>query len=236
VNAVSITGFRKWVGKMVDILIVEDNKELCDLLCEFLRLENYTVSTAHSAEKALSLFEKYGARLVLLDIMLPEMDGFAVCKRIREKDNTPIIILTARTDKEDKLNGILLGADDYIEKPYDIDILIAKIKGIFIRRLAIDKLTDGDITLDLAEGTAEKGGVPVNMTAKEFELLHLLMENKGQTLNKDFIFNRIWGSDSESEPQTLTVHIKWLRQKIEEDPKEPKKILTVWGKGYRWEG
>ncbi len=235
-NAVSITGFRKWVGKMVDILIVEDNKELCDLLCEFLRLENYTVSTAHSAEKALSLFEKYGARLVLLDIMLPEMDGFAVCKRIREKDNTPIIILTARTDKEDKLNGILLGADDYIEKPYDIDILIAKIKGIFIRRLAIDKLTDGDITLDLAEGTAEKGGVPVNMTAKEFELLHLLMENKGQTLNKDFIFNRIWGSDSESEPQTLTVHIKWLRQKIEEDPKEPKKILTVWGKGYRWEG
>ena len=236
VNAVSITGFRKWVGKMVDILIVEDNKELCDLLCEFLRLENYTVSTAHSAEKALSLFEKYGARLVLLDIMLPEMDGFAVCKRIREKDNTPIIILTARTDKEDKLNGILLGADDYIEKPYDIDILIAKIKGIFRRRLAIDKLTDGDITLDLAEGTAEKGGVPVNMTAKEFELLHLLIANKGQTLNKDFIFNRIWGSDSESEPQTLTVHIKWLRQKIEEDPKEPKKILTVWGKGYRWEG
>ncbi len=236
VNAVSITGFRKWVGKMVDILIVEDNKELCDLLCEFLRLENYTVSTAHSAEKALSLFEKYGARLVLLDIMLPEMDGFAVCKRIREKDNTPIIILTARTDKEDKLNGILLGADDYIEKPYDIDILIAKIKGIFRRRLAIDKLTDGDITLDLAEGTAEKGEVPVNMTAKEFELLHLLIANKGQTLNKDFIFNRIWGSDSESEPQTLTVHIKWLRQKIEEDPKEPKKILTVWGKGYRWEG
>ncbi|WP_028517882.1 response regulator transcription factor [Ruminococcus flavefaciens] len=221
---------------MVDILIVEDNKELCDLLCEFLRLENYTVSTAHSAEKALSLFEKYGARLVLLDIMLPEMDGFAVCKRIREKDNTPIIILTARTDKEDKLNGILLGADDYIEKPYDIDILIAKIKGIFRRRLAIDKLTDGDITLDLAEGTAEKGEVPVNMTAKEFELLHLLIANKGQTLNKDFIFNRIWGSDSESEPQTLTVHIKWLRQKIEEDPKEPKKILTVWGKGYRWEG
>ena len=236
VNAVSITGFRKWVGKMVDILIVEDNKELCDLLCEFLRLENYTVSTAHSAEKALSLFEKYGTRLVLLDIMLPEMDGFAVCKRIREKDNTPIIILTARTDKEDKLNGILLGADDYIEKPYDIDILIAKIKGIFRRRLAIDKLTDGDITLDLAEGTAEKGGVPINMTAKEFELLHLLIANKGQTLNKDFIFNRIWGSDSESEPQTLTVHIKWLRQKIEEDPKEPKKILTVWGKGYRWEG
>ena len=231
-----ITGFWKWVGKMIDILIVEDNEELCGLLCDFLRAEKYTVSTAPSAEKALSLFEKYGARLVLLDINLPELDGFSVCKKIREKDNTPIIILTARTDKEDKLNGILLGADDYIEKPYDIDILIAKIKGIFRRRLAMDIISDGDITLNLADNTAVKNGSPLNLTAKEFELLHLLIANKGQTLTKDFIFGRIWGSDSESEPQTLTVHIKWLRQKIEKDPKTPERILTVWGKGYRWEG
>lgn len=220
---------------MTDILIVEDNKELCGLLCDFLRAEDYTVSTAETAEKALSLYEKYGARLVLLDINLPDLDGFAVCRKIREKDNTPIMILTARVDKEDKLNGILLGADDYIEKPYDIDILIAKIKGIFRRRLALDVITDGNITLNIADGTASKDGVPLSMTAKEFELLHLLMENKGQTLGKDFIFNRIWGSDSESEPQTLTVHIKWLREKIEDDPKAPAKILTVWGKGYRWE-
>ncbi len=231
-----ITGFWKWVGKMIDILIVEDNEELCGLLCDFLRAEKYTVSTAPSAEKALSLFEKYGARLVLLDINFPELDGFSVCKKIREKDNTPIIILTARTDKEDKLNGILLGADDYIEKPYDIDILIAKIKGIFRRRLAMDIISDGDITLNLADNTAVKNGSPLNLTAKEFELLHLLIANKGQTLTKDFIFGRIWGSDSESEPQTLTVHIKWLRQKIEKDPKTPERILTVWGKGYRWEG
>ena len=221
---------------MVDILIVEDNEELSGLLCGFLRAENYSVSTAASAEKALSLFEKYGARLVLLDIMLPGMDGFAMCRRIREKDNTPIIILTARTDREDKLNGILMGADDYIEKPYDIDILIAKIKGIFRRRLAMDTISDGGITLNLADETAEKDGSPLNLTAKEFELLHLLIANKGQTLGKDFIFGRIWGADSESEPQTLTVHIKWLRQKIENDPKAPEKIITVWGKGYRWEG
>ena len=221
---------------MVDILIVEDNEELSGLLCGFLRAENYSVSTAASAEKALSLFEKYGARLVLLDIMLPGMDGFAMCRRIREKDNTPIIILTARTDREDKLNGILTGADDYIEKPYDIDILIAKIKGIFRRRLAMDTISDGDITLNLADGIAEKNGSPLILTAKEFELLHLLIANKGQTLGKDFIFGRIWGTDSESEPQTLTVHIKWLRQKIENDPKAPEKIITVWGKGYRWEG
>ena len=220
---------------MTDILIVEDNAELCGLLCDFLRAENYTVSTAETAEKALSLYEKYGARLVLLDINLPGLDGFAVCKKIREQDNIPIIILTARVDKEDKLNGILLGADDYIEKPYDIDILIAKIKGIFRRRLALDVITEGDITLNTADQTALKNGEPLAMTAKELELLRLLIENKGQTLGKDFIFNRIWGSDSESEQQTLTVHIKWLRQKIEDDPKAPVRIMTVWGKGYRWE-
>ena len=221
---------------MVDILIVEDNKELCGLLSEFLRAEDYTVSTAESGEKALSLYEKYGARLVLLDINLPGMDGFAVCRRIREVENTPIIILTARADKEDKLSGIVLGADDYIEKPYDIDILIAKIKGIFKRRLAREILTENDLTLNLAQGTAEKDGKPLSLTAKEFELLRLLIENKGQTLTKDMLFNRIWGADSESEPQTLTVHIKWLRQKLEPDPAKPVRILTVWGKGYRWEG
>jgi len=221
---------------MVDIFIVEDNNELCGLLCEFLRAEGYVVSSADTGEKALSLYEKYGARLVLLDINLPGMDGFAVCKRIRAKENTPIIILTARSDKEDKLNGIVLGADDYIEKPYDIDILIAKIKGIFKRRLAIDSVTDGDITLDLVHGTVTKNGAPLTMTAKEFELLHMLIENRGQTLTKQMLFDRIWGADSESEPQTLTVHIKWLREKIEPDPKNPVRILTVWGKGYRWEG
>ena len=221
---------------MVDILIVEDNTELSGLLSTFLRAEDYTVSTAESGEKALSLFEKYGARLVLLDINLPGIDGFAVCRRIREQENTPIIILTARADKEDKLSGIVLGADDYIEKPYDIDILLAKIKGIFKRRLARDLLTENDLTLNLAQGTAEKGGKPLALTAKEFELLHLLIENKGQTLTKEMLFNRIWGADSESEPQTLTVHIKWLRQKLEPDPAKPVRILTVWGKGYRWEG
>lgn len=221
---------------MVDILIVEDNSELCKLLCDFLRAENYIVSTADSAETALHLYEKYGARLVLLDINLPGLDGFAVCKKIRERENTPILILTARVDRDDKLNGILLGADDYIEKPYDIDILLAKIKGIFKRRLALDFISDGNITLNLADETVTKDGKPVTVTSKEFEILHLLMENKGQTLGKDYIFGKIWGSDSASEPQTLTVHIKWLRHKIEDNPKNPTKILTVWGKGYRWEG
>ena len=221
---------------MVDILLIEDNSELSGLLCEFLRNEKYIVSVADSGEKALSLYEKYGARLVLLDINLPGIDGFEVCERIRKQDNVPIIVLTARSDRDDKLNGLLLGADDYIEKPYDIDILIAKIKGIFSRRLAIDFLTDGDISLNLAVRTATLGGQPIQLTSKEFDHLELFISSKGQTLTKEYIFNRIWGSDSDSELQTLTVHIKWLREKVERDPKNPEKILTVWGKGYRWGG
>lgn len=219
---------------MTDILIVEDNKEISSLLCDFLRAENYTVSVADTGEKALSLYEKYGARLVVLDIMLPGIDGFGVCRKIREKSNTPILIVSALNNKESKLNGLNLGADDYIEKPYDIDIMLAKISGIFKRRYAVDMLTDGDIQINKVSRTVYKNNAPVEMTSKEFDLLLLLMENKGQALTKEYIFNTVWGSDSFSEQQTLTVHIKWLRQKIENDPKKPEKILTVWGTGYKY--
>lgn len=220
---------------MIDILIVEDNKELSTLLCDFLRAENYIVSVAENGEKALSLYEKYGARLVLLDVMLPGMDGFAVCAKIREQSNTPILIVSAKTEKDDKMNGLVLGADDYIEKPYDIDILLAKIDGIFKRRYSLDEIVDGNLVLNKINRTVKKNGTLLEMTAKEFDLLLLLIENKGKVLNKEYIFNQIWGVDSDSEPQTLTVHIKWLRQKIEDDPKAPKRILTVWGVGYRFE-
>ncbi len=220
---------------MVDILIVEDNKELGGLLCDFLRAENYTVSVAESGETALSLYEKYGAKLVVLDIMLPGMDGFAVCRKIREESNTPILIVSAKTEKEDKLNGLVLGADDYIEKPYDIDIMLAKISGIFKRRYAVEYLDDGNLRINKVSRTVYKNDVLLDMTSKEFDLLVLLMENKGKTLSKEYIFNQIWGSDSFSEQQTLTVHIKWLRKKIEDDPKNPRKILTVWGVGYKYE-
>lgn len=219
----------------MDILIVEDNKELADLLCDFLRAENYTVSVAETGEKALSLYERYGARLLVLDIMLPGIDGFAVCKKIREESNTPILIVSAKTDKENKLNGLTIGADDYIEKPYDIDIMLAKIDGIFRRRYALDEIIDGDIRINRVSRTAFKDGVQLEMTAKEFDLLLLMIENKGRALRKEYIFRQVWGSDSFSEQQTLTVHIKWLRQKIEDDPRNPKRILTIWGVGYKYE-
>lgn len=219
---------------MIDVLIVEDNRELANLLCDFLRAENYMVSIAQTGEKALWMYEKYGARLIVLDILLPGIDGFSVCSKIRRQDNTPIIIVSAKTQKDDKLNGLLLGADDYIEKPYDIDIMLAKIKGIFKRRYSLDEITDGNITINRETRTTYKNGSRLEITAKEFELLLLLVENKGKTLSKEYIFNQVWGSDSYSEQQTLTVHIKWLRSKIEEDPKNPQRILTVWGVGYKF--
>ena len=158
-----------------------------------------------------------------------------MCSKIRETSNTHIIIASARSDKDSKLEGLSLGADDYIEKPYDIDILLAKIRGIFKRKYAIEEVIDGDLRLNTMKRTATLAGKPLVMTEKEFALLQLLIENKNTTLKKEYIFNNIWGSDSDSEIQTLTVHIKWLREKIEEDPKNPKHIITVWGTGYRYE-
>ena len=220
---------------MTDILVIEDNLEMSALLCDFLRAEGYSVAHCADGESAVKAFETDGARLVILDVMLPGLDGFAVCRRIRERANTPILMVSARTGRDDKLNGLLLGADDYIEKPYDIDILLAKIKGIFTRRYQSDVLYDGFLKIDKSKRTVWKDSIPLELTQKEFDLLLLLAENAGKTLSKDFLFNRIWGFDSFSEQQTLTVHIKWLRQKIEADPKKPSHILTVWGVGYRYE-
>lgn len=220
---------------MTDIIVVEDNIEMAGLLCDFISAEGYTTAHFTSGEEALSFFEKEGARLVILDVMLTGIDGFGVCRKIREGSNTPIIIVSAKTEKDDKLNGLILGADDYIEKPYDIDILLAKIKGIFARRYNSEIVSDGFLKLNKSKRKAFKGEKAIELNQKEFDLLCLLMENSGRTLNKDMIFNRIWGFDSFSEPQTLTVHIKWLRQKIEDDPKKPVHIVTVWGVGYRYD-
>ena len=220
---------------MIDILIIEDNQEIAALLADFLRKEHYVVSIAGTGERALELYEKYGAKLVILDIMLPGIDGFAICSKIRESSNSHILIVSAKADKNDKLKGLNLGADDYIEKPYDIDILLAKIKGIFKRKYAMEEITEGKLILNTINHTLFVGGQKTDVTEKEFKLLRILIENKHITLKKEYLFNSVWGSDSDSELQTLTVHIKWLREKIEENPKKPKHIITEWGVGYRFE-
>ena len=220
---------------MADIIVVEDNEEIGELLSDFLEAEGFDVYLAGTGEEGLEIFEAEGAKIIVLDVMLPGMDGFAVCSKIREKSNTPILVVSAKGEKEDKMNGLLLGADDYIEKPYDIDILLAKIKGIFKRRYATEELIDGSIRLDKIARKIYVSEKEKIVTAKEFELLLYLMENKGKALSKEELFYKIWGFDSTSETQTLTVHIKWLREKIEKDPKKPEHITTVWGVGYRYE-
>lgn len=222
---------------MVDVLVVEDEKELGEVLCDFLKKEGYITAHVRTGEEALSFISESRVRLVLLDIMLPGLDGFHVCRKIREEDNVPIVVLSARVEKDDKLNALLLGADDYMEKPYDIDILLAKIRAVFRRNYEEGEkpgtLTVANLKADLKGRRVFLSEKELELTAKEYELLTLLMEHQGKVLKKEWIFNRIWGVDSFSEPSTLTVHIKWLREKIEANPKQPEHILTVWGVGYK---
>jgi DNA-binding response OmpR family regulator len=219
------------------ILVVDDEPDICEILQYNLETEGYEVVTANSAEEALELHLQEFA-LILLDVMMGEMSGFQMARKMKDNSSMaqiPIIFITALEGEDNLVKGLNIGADDYIEKPYDIDILLAKIRGIFKRKFSIDEIVDGELKLNCATKTLYVAGELKEVTAKEFDLLKLLIDNKGVTLKKAFIFNSIWGSDSESEMQTLNVHIKWLREKIEKDPKNPSRILTVWGVGYRFE-
>ncbi|MGL4107547.1 response regulator transcription factor [Clostridium sp. LP20] len=224
---------------MVDLLLVEDNLELADLICTFLKKDGFSIINVETGEKALEFLERDVAKVVLLDIMLPGIDGFTVCSNIRKNHNIPIIIMSAKVNKEDKLNGFTLGADDYIEKPVDIDILSAKVSALIKRNYELKAerkiINSGAISINKGANEVYIHGSLLNMTSKEFELLLLLVESPGKTLSKDYLFNKVWGADSFSENQTLTVHIKMLRDKIEEDSKNPKRIITLWGVGYKYE-
>lgn len=224
---------------MVDLLLVEDNLELAGLICTFLKKDGFSIVNVESGEKALEFLEKDVAKIVLLDIMLPGIDGFTVCSSIRKNHNIPIIIMSAKVDKEDKINGFTLGADDYIEKPVDIDILCAKVSALMKRNYELKAkrtiINSGAISINKEANEVYLNGKLLSMTSKEFELLLLLVENPGKTLSKNYLFNKIWGLESFSENQTLTVHIKMLRDKIEENPKKPKRIVTLWGVGYKYE-
>ena len=224
---------------MTDILLVEDEAELAGLLRIYMEKAGYTVQWAVAGEEALDFLHKDTAKMLLLDITLPGMDGFAVCREVRRNGSVPVLIISARVGKEDQLNGFRLGADDYMEKPVDPDLLVAKIGSLFARayRASVEKdvLYSGSLMIDRSARRVYRDKVPVELNVKEYELLLLLAENPGKTLDKDYLFDQIWGADSFSENQTLTVHIKMLRNKIEEDPRKPVRIRTVWGVGYCYE-
>ncbi|MBO5304028.1 MAG: response regulator transcription factor [Lachnospiraceae bacterium] len=224
---------------MTDILLVEDSVELNTLMCAFLKKAGYAIKGVHTSEEAEGFLQKEQIKLLILDVMLPGMDGFAFCSKIRENSSVPVLFLSAKVDKEDKMNGFLSGADDYMEKPVDMDILQAKIAAIMKRSYDLKQkntiIHSGAISMDKENHQVFLNNQELSLTVKEYELLELLTENPGKTLHKDFLFQKIWGMDSFSENQTLTVHIKMLRNKIEEDPKKPKRIQTVWGVGYKYE-
>lgn len=224
---------------MTDILLVEDHKELNQLISVFLEREGYLVEGVCSGEEALAYLANNRVKLMILDVSLPKMDGFAVCAAVRESSNTPILFLSARVDKEDKMNGFMQGADDYVEKPVDMDILCAKIMALIRREYSLKQenvvIHSGNLSIDTESQRVLLNHKQIVLTVKEYELLLLFAQNPGKTLRKEYLFDRIWGADSFSENQTLTVHIKMLRDKIEEDPKKPRRIQTVWGVGYRYE-
>lgn len=222
---------------MVDILLIEDNLELIVLLEKLLVKRGFSFCYQTTGETALQWIQGNKAKIIILDIMLPKMDGFSLCEKIRETRNVPIIILSAKSQKADKLMGFSLGADDYMEKPVDIDLLTAKIKALLYRydKQESSVLISNHLKIDLEAHKAYLEDQLLELNGKEFALLVLFVQNKGKTLHKQYIFEQIWGADSFSEEQTLTVHVKMLRSKLEKDARNPKMIQTVWGVGYRYE-
>ena len=221
------------------ILVVDDERLLVKGIKFNLENEGYQVECAYDGAAAVELARSGGFDLIILDLMMPEIDGLEACMRIREFSNVPIIMLTARSEDTDKIIGFECGADDYITKPFNILELKARIRALLRRAGAAaqqqreaDRLTQGAITLDLSERAAWRDGEQVELTAKEFDLMSLLMQNPGRVYSRENLLNLVWGYEYIGEFRTVDVHIRRLREKLEPDPANPEHILTKWGVGY----
>lgn len=225
---------------MTDILVIEDNEELGKLISDFLKREGYSVMWEQSAEKGLDLLGKAAFKMLLLDVMLPGMDGYEALQEIRRNQKLPVMMMSARTDEQSKVLGFEVGADDYIDKPFSFQVLGLKIKALMKRSydLAEDRqlLTYENISIDVASKKVYRDGEEIQITGKEYELLEYMMRHPEQVLKKEKIFDDIWGVDCFSDVGSLNVHIRWLREKLEEDPRNPRLIRTVWRVGYQFGG
>ncbi|MCR2812824.1 response regulator transcription factor [Microbacterium sp. zg.Y1090] len=227
---------------MTRVLIVEDEPDLADPLAYLLRREGFEVQIAEDGPTALRMFDSAGADIILLDLMLPGMQGTEVCRQIRMTSSVPIIMLTAKDSEVDIVVGLELGADDYVTKPYSSRQLLARMRAVLRRSapagddLEERVLTGGRVTLDIDRHAVAVDGTEINMPLKEFELLELLMRNAGRVLTRGQLIDRVWGSDYFGDTKTLDVHIKRIRSRIEENPSEPVMLVTVRGLGYRFEG
>ncbi|NBQ98788.1 MAG: DNA-binding response regulator [Micrococcales bacterium] len=225
---------------MPKILLVEDEQALRETLMFLLESEGYEVIEAEDGAAAITQFEKHGADLILLDLMLPKLSGKEVCKQIRLTSDVPVIMLTAKDTEIDKVIGFEIGADDYVTKPYSKTELLARMKAVLRRnggpRAAENGILEaGPVKMDIERHLVYFNGQKVAMPLKEFELLELLLENRNRVLTRGQIIDRVWGSNYFGDTKTLDVHIKRLRSKIEEDPARPAHLLTVRGLGYKYE-
>jgi two-component system response regulator RegX3 len=225
---------------MSRVLVVEDEESFSDALSYMLRREGYEVEVAASGNDALQSFERSGADLVLLDVMLPGVSGTEVCRILRSRSNVPIIMVTARDTEVDKVVGLELGADDYVTKPFSSRELIARIRAVMRRGVDQDELITnaieaGPVRMDVERHLVSVGGTPVSLPLKEFDLLELLLRNAGRVLTRGQLIDRVWGSDYVGDTKTLDVHVKRLRSKIEPDPSNPKYLVTVRGLGYKFD-
>jgi two-component system response regulator MtrA len=217
------------------ILIVDDDPSIGEVLELFLRAEGYDTRVATSGTDALKFFDEYQPHLVLLDLNLPGVDGISVCRTIREHSGTPIIMLTARTDPQDIIHGLEAGADDYVEKPFNEQILSARIKACMRRPLptSSSSLGVGDIVIDLRGHVVSRGGVPISLTPLEFELLHTLASRPTEVFTREALLEQVWGYQYKADTRLVNVHVQRLRSKIEDDPDNPKIVTTVRGIGYK---
>ena len=225
---------------MTRVLVVEDEESFSDALSYMLRREGYEVAIAATGPDALATFDRSGADLVLLDLMLPGLSGTEVCRGLRQRSNVPIIIVTARDSEVDKVVGLELGADDYVTKPFSSRELVARIRAVLRRGgeledLITNALEAGPVRMDVDRHTVAVDGVAVSLPLKEFDLLELLLRNAGRVLTRGQLIDRVWGADYVGDTKTLDVHVKRLRSKIEPDPANPKYLVTVRGLGYKFE-
>lgn len=225
---------------MTRVLVIEDEPGILEALIFLLRREGFEVASAMDGVAGLAEFDRNGADILLLDLMLPGMSGSEVCRAVREKSDVPIIIVTAKDDEIDKVVGLEIGADDYVTKPYSSRELVARVRAVLRRRgetkdVAASVLEVGPIRMDVERHIVSVGTAAVSLPLKEFELLEMLMRNAGRVLTRGQLIDRIWGSNYVGDGKTLDVHIKRLRSKVEADPANPVLLQTVRGLGYRLE-
>jgi len=224
------------------ILVVEDEPNIAEVVSLYLERADFKVRIARDGEAALQALEQHIPDLIIMDLMLPEIDGFAITRWLRERSNVPIIMLTARRDEIDRITGLELGADDYVVKPFSPQELVSRVRAV-LRRAGQSQIpakqqqpiSSGELTIDPLSRSVTCRQQTLSLTAKEFDMLYLLVTHPRQVFTRDQLLERVWGEVEYIDPSTVTVHVRRLREKIESDPSDPSHLLTVWGVGYKFE-